>query len=340
MRTALVTGGAGYVGSVLVRLLLEQAWEVLVVDLGLFGWHGLEDVLDHPNLRVVAADVCHSKASWFDKVDVVFHLAGYSNDPMAAADPQRNYQYNAAGTAMVAQMTREAGVPRFILASSCSVYGYSPHRESTEVDIGRLNFPYAVSKLMAEEAARCWHDSAVILRFGTIYGYSPRMRFDLAVQAMMKSALKTGEIIVRDAERWRPFLHVTDAAYAYEYASRYGRGIYNIPGRNYQIGELAECVASTIKRYGLPRPSIVNLSEYDPRNYRVSDERMRKEWSWLPKLTVEEAMWEMLNRAQRDSSWLDDPRSINVTWLERRDELGVRTEEKPSPPGLGPAGAS
>src|SRR3972149_1437229 len=140
----LVSGGAGYIGSVLVPVLIERGCQVRIVDLGLFG-------TDHicPDAELIRADVVDFDPDWLDGVDAVVHLGGLSNAPMADFSPKLNYLYNAAGTAVVAQAAKRAGVSRFIFASTCSVYGLNDSAEVAEDHHVSPCFPYAVSKLMA-----------------------------------------------------------------------------------------------------------------------------------------------------------------------------------------------
>jgi len=132
----LVTGGAGYVGSVLVPMLIDHGHQVRVVDWGMFGLHHLD-----PRAQLVEADVLDFQPRWLEGVEAVVHLAGLSNDPMAAFSPTLNYVLNAAGTAVVAQAAREAGIRRFVFSSTCSVYGFLPQGEADETTEVHPTFP-------------------------------------------------------------------------------------------------------------------------------------------------------------------------------------------------------
>ncbi len=152
----LVTGGAGYVGSVLTRVLLDRGDRVRVVDCGFFG-------LDHVDSRaeVVPGSILNFAPEWLDSMDAVIHLAGLSNDPMAAFSPSLNYMLNAGGAAIVAQATKDAGIRRFIFSSTCSVYGLDESGPLDEEHATNPPFPYAISKLMAERLLTCPQSDAL-----------------------------------------------------------------------------------------------------------------------------------------------------------------------------------
>ena len=173
----LVTGGAGFVGSVLTRVLIDLGSQVRVVDNGFFG-------LDHvdPRAEVIRGDILEFNPAWLDEVIAVVHLAGPSNDPMAAFSPRLNYLLNAGGAAIVAQASKDAGIRRFVFSSTCSVYGKDDSEPFGEERPTSPSFPYAISKLMAERMLACLTDDQfrpIVLRMGTVVGWSPRMRFDL-----------------------------------------------------------------------------------------------------------------------------------------------------------------
>src|SRR2546427_5808884 len=209
----LITGGAGYVGSVLTRVLIDRGHRVAVVDCGFFG-------LDHvdPRAEIIEGSILSFALQWLNGVYAVVHLAGLSNDPMAAFSPSLNYMLNAGGAAIVAQATKDAGIRRFVFSSTCSVYGRDESGPLNEEHATNPPFPYAISKLMAERLLDCLTDDRfrpIILRKGTVVGWSPRMRFDLVVNAMVKTALVQRKIVVHNPTLWRPLIDVEDACEAY-----------------------------------------------------------------------------------------------------------------------------
>ncbi|GBD12547.1 UDP-glucose 4-epimerase [bacterium HR24] len=314
----LVTGGAGYVGSVLVPLLLDHGYQVRVVDWGMFG-------LEHVDARaeLIEGDIIDFRPEWLEGVDAVIHLAGLSNDPMAAFSPPLNYVLNAAGTAIVAQAAREAGVRRFVFSSTCSVYGFSPQGEADETTDARPTFPYAVSKLMGERSLLCLEDEAfrpIVLRFGTIVGWSPRLRFDLVVNTMVKTALSQGRVVVFNPDIWRPLLDVRDAARAYMLALEAPldvTGVFNVAAENYRLPRLAEEVASALAEAGVPARVEVERRP-DVRSYRVSSARAREVLGFRPQRAMRDTVLELVARI-RDAGIedFDDPRYYNVEGMKR-----------------------
>lgn len=312
----LVTGGAGYLGSVLVPTLLARGYDVRVVDIGLFGVNHLPE-----DAEVILGDVLDFDEAWLDGVQAVIHLAGLSNDPMAEFSPRLNYLLNSASPAIVATAAKKAGIKRFIFASTCSVYGLSDSREMGEDDPVSPCPPYPVSKLMAERALLCLTDDTflpIILRKGTVVGWSSRMRYDLVVNTMVKTAITQGKIVVYTPSQWRPIIDVRDVATAYVRAldsDPTTTGIFNIAYDNYTIGRLADEVAATLQEHGITAPLDI-LNRQDQRSYRVS---MKKAYSHLdfrasiPPAQSATAVFENLH----DPASLDDPLNLNVEWMKR-----------------------
>ena len=314
----LVTGGAGYVGSVLVPVLLDRGYRVRVVDCSMFGLAHVD-----PRAEVIAGDVLTFENFWLEDVDAVIHLAGLSNDPMAAFSPSLNYVLNAAGTAVVAHAAKEAGVARFILSSTCSVYGLNDASEIDEEHPAEPSFPYAVSKLMAERCLACLTDDGfrpIVLRKGTVVGWSPRMRFDLVTNAMIKSAFTEKVITVHNPSLWRPLIDVEDAARAYLRALDADlsvTGIFNIASENYTIGRLADEVASTLREFDIDVPLVINRRE-DLRSYRVSTSKAALILDFRPSISMRETVRRIVNNIMATSlSNFNDPLYHNVEQMKR-----------------------
>ena len=208
----LVAGGAGYIGSAVVPALVERGYDVAVVDLLWFGNHLPKQV------PVACKDIFAVTEQDLQGVDQVIFLAGLSNDPMAEFSPSKNFISNAAAPAYLAYMAKRAGVRRFIYAGSCSVYGYTVNELYDETSPAVSKHPYGISKLQGEQAALQLADesfSVICFRQGTVSGFSPRMRLDLIVNTMFRSALRNGEIDVNNPSIWRPILSIEDAVNAY-----------------------------------------------------------------------------------------------------------------------------
>lgn len=319
----LVSGGAGYIGSTLVPMLLERGYQVRVVDWGLFG-------LDHlpQEAEIVVGNVLDFREEWLDGIDAVIHLAALSNDPMADFSPRLNYEVNAAGTALLAQMCYKRGIKRFVMGSTCSVYGFT-HEEVDEEWEARPTYPYAISKLMAERALQCLEGDGfgpIILRKGTVIGWSPRMRYDLVANTMVKTALTEGRILVRNPHLWRPILDVKDAAAAYIRALEAPsnvRGVFNVALDNYTVGQIAAEVAEVLRERGF-QVKIEHQNLMDVRNYRVSTRKAEEVLGFRPTVTLKESVRGMLDKIQAGTNAdFHNPRYYNIEWWRRMVEEGL-----------------
>ena len=269
----LIAGGAGYLGSVLVPSLLDRGYKVVVVDLLWFG-----NQLPK-NAHVIQKDVMDLTQDELNGFDQVIFLAGLSNDPMAEFSPSQNFVYNAAAPALLGYLSKKAGVRRYIYAGSCSVYGYTVNKLYDENSPTISNYPYGISKLQGEQAVMQMEDelfSVISLRQGTVSGYSPRMRLDLVVNAMFKSAISDQVITVNNPAIWRPILSINDAVKAYIRAIEAQEnisGIFNIASGNFTVGEIGDLVKRGVEE-NLGVTIKLNIKKMnDFRNYKVSYEK-------------------------------------------------------------------
>src|SRR5215831_17115913 len=244
----LVAGGAGYIGSALIPKLLERGYDVDVVDLFWFG-NSLP-----PEVGIVNKDIFDLQTVELKEYEQVIFLAGLSNDPMAEFSPAKNFVFNAAAPAYLCYIAKQAGVRRYVYASYCSVYGYIENELFDEDRPVSSAYPYGISKLQGERAVLQLVDtefSVIALRKGTVSGYSPRMRFDLIVNTMFRSAMKEGLIRVNNPAIWRPILSMEDACMAYIRAVEANEsisGIFNIASGNHTVGEVADLVRTTLQQ--------------------------------------------------------------------------------------------
>jgi nucleoside-diphosphate-sugar epimerase len=320
----LVTGGAGYIGSVLVRQLLDRGHAVRVLDRLYWGLGPLTEVL--PQIELVHTDIRDVDPAWFEGIDGVVHLAGLSNDPTANFDPQANWEMNAEATSVLAQACRRAGVQRFVFGSSCSLYDGLPDGATydEEAPIAPRG-PYAESKRFGELALQSLAGPGfcpVILRQGTVFGWSPRMRFDLVVNTFVKDALASGRLLLHGGGlMWRPLVDVTDAAgaqiAALEAPAADVRGqIINVVQDNYQIRELAMLVAGSVGLVSgnvnlevVPAPALV-------RNYRCSSDKLVQLLGYRPRRTVLESVDNMVELVGKSPSTnFSHPRYYNIDWM-------------------------
>lgn len=302
----LLVGGCGYIGSRLAPHLYSLGHDVSIVDLLWFGNHISN------RFPVKQQDACELTVDDLRGFHCVIFIAGLSNDPMADHDPLGNFKMNAALPAYLARIARLAGVRRFIHGGSCSVYGLLGDHEATEFDIPLAETPYGISKLMAEVGCAQHADamSVINLRQGTVAGISPRMRFDLVVNAMVKDALTTKVITVNDPDAWRPLLVIDDAVRAYAAAVAAPlvvSGTYNIATQNLTIMQVAETVQSAVGG----RVLIDVLRKTECRSYRVSTAKARDELRWEPRSSVA-AVAEALVETYRGTADFDDARFYNI----------------------------
>jgi nucleoside-diphosphate-sugar epimerase len=284
----LVAGGAGYIGSRLVPALCERGYSVEVIDQLWFGNHLPADVPVH---KRDLFDLGEQDLRGFEQV--VF-LGGLSNDPMAEFSPAQNFVANGALPAYLAFTAKRAGVKRLIYASSCSVYGYTEDQLYTEDDPVTCAYPYGISKLQGERAALQLQDhafSVIALRQGTVCGWSPRMRFDLIVNTMVKSALSTGTIVVNNPSIWRPLLDIRDAVSAFTRAIQASyrlSGVFNVASGNFTVGEVADLVKEEMELLTGQRVKLDIRDVQDFRNYKVSCDRATVELGFRPQYSVKD----------------------------------------------------
>ena len=314
----LVTGGAGYIGSVLVHMLVEKGHKVTVLDRLFFGTDSLKDILD--KIVLLRADIRWFKPEILDGVDAVLDLASLSNDPSGELDPEKTLEINYEGRLRVAHLAKEHNVARYVLASTCSVYGFQENILTEESNVNPLT-TYSKANVLAEQnilplASKRFAVTA--LRQATVYGYSKRMRFDLAINGMALGFFKNGKIpIMRDGKQWRPFIHVKDTSRAFitmlEADHELVNGqVFNVSSddQNVQIFDLAKLVAESIN---LP----FNYEWYgstDKRSYRVSFEKISRVLKFRTEHTLKEGAKEVYEALKKGEVNPDDPKTITVKW--------------------------
>lgn len=282
----LVAGGAGYIGSVLVPMLQEHGYDVDVVDLLWFGNHLPEGT------NVIQRDLFSLGKADMEGYDQVIFLAGLSNDPMAEFNPAMNFIQNGALPSYLAFTAKQAGVQRFIYASSCSVYGYTVNELYDEKAPVTCAYPYGISKLEGEHGVMQLHDhtfSTIALRQGTICGHSPRMRFDLIINTMFKCAILDGVITVNNPSIWRPLLDVRDTASAFlrsVQADKTISGVFNVAKDNFTVGQVADFVKDEVEACTGRKVKVAIKDIQDFRNYKVTCERAKTYLGFQPKYSV------------------------------------------------------
>lgn len=278
----LVTGHRGYIGAHLVELLHERGHIVTGVDIGYFD-HCAWEPLPRAD-REITADFRTLTERDLEGYDCICHLAAISNDPMGELDANLTYQINSQGTIELARKAKKAGVPRFLFAGSCSVYGKAERLDLDETAEFKPVSAYAVSKVEAERGVALLADkdfSPAFLRNATAYGYSPNLRIDLVANNLLACAVAKGDIrIMSDGTPWRPLIHCRDIARAFvAFAEAPRQLIHNeavnigANEQNYQVRDIAAVVQRLV-----PTAQVVYTGEVgaDPRNYRVNFDKFKR----------------------------------------------------------------
>ncbi len=301
-RNVLITGGAGYVGAVLVPRMLALGHTVTVLDLYMYGYDVLDTVKDHPRLVQIRGDLRHlavvEKA--VARCDSVVHLACISNDPSFELDPQLGKSINYDAFRPLVQAAKRAGVKRFIYASSSSVYGIKDGQEVTEdLPLEPLT-DYSKYKAMCEDVLREERVpgfTTVVIRPATVCGYSPRQRLDVIVNILTNHAVNTGSIKVLGGAQLRPNLHIDDMVALYELMldapdEKIDGGVYNVGYENDSVMNIADTVKRVVEKdNSIGREIRVEVvPTNDNRSYHISSEKIARELGFRPRKSVEDAV--------------------------------------------------
>lgn len=301
IKRILLIGGAGYLGSVLCRKLLASGYKVKVLDNLSYGEDGLRGLYQDQNFELLRGDIRNISdiMKGIRDIDAVIHLAAIVGDPACSAKPQETLEINYLATKNIIETCKYFQINRLVFASTCSVYGKSSFPDEKLGEESSLNpiSLYAETKIRCEKAILDAIDenfSPTILRMATLYGYSPNMRFDLAVNIMAAKAFFDREITVFGGEQWRPWLHLEDASSAYisclEKPLDLVRGqIFNVLSENHKITDVGKIINSVCPQAQL------KLSEeaVDLRNYNVSFDKICQSLNFMPKKKITDGVAEI-----------------------------------------------
>jgi len=296
---------------------------------------GIRDIpADRTNL--VVADMRQFPYSMLYQVDAVINVGGLSNDPTAEFNPEANWQMNVIATVDMAKACLDQGVQRYIFASSASVYDTGIIDSEADDIIQDENMPvnptrpYSASKYAAENALLAMESEnfcPVILRKGTIFGWSPRMRYDLVINAMVKSALSTGIIHVHaGGEMWRPLVDINDVARAYstvlEAPEEKVKGqIFNVSRRNYRISELALWLREVLREIHIDVEIRTTYTQAGVRSYRISNRKLKRALDFEYRHDIEHAVRDMVQRIQEgECADFENLRYYNISWMKLLEE--------------------
>jgi len=286
--TVLVTGGAGYIGSWLTRLLLQDGYKVHVLDNLMFGGRALVDVFEHPNLTFQQGDIreAQDRQQALTGVDAVVHLAAIVGDPACKKEPELASETNQTASETLYQESVAAGVKQFVFASTCSNYGKMADPEAylnEESELRPVSL-YAELKVAFEKyllgAQTADGPTTTVMRFSTVYGFSPRVRFDLTVNEFTKDVALGKELVIYGEQFWRPYCHVADLARSVVHVLKAPRE--KVHREVFGVGDTREnytkkmLVDEIMKVYPNMNVSFVEKNE-DPRDYRVNFDKIKRE---------------------------------------------------------------
>jgi nucleoside-diphosphate-sugar epimerase len=294
-----VTGAGGYIGAVLVGRLLDAGYTVTALDRFFFGIDTLRAYRGHPKLQILKADIRDVSSADLEGSWGVLDLAALSNDPSGELDHHLTWEINENGRIQLAKAARSAGVKRYIFSSSCSVYGAGTGLKLTENSPLRPLSAYARACAKAEDSIRSMNGpdfTTAALRNATVFGLSPRMRFDLVVNLMTLNAFESRQILITGGgQQWRPLVHVRDVASAFlaalgAQASQIGGEAFNIGLDNFKVRKIAALV-----RESVPNSIRIKLApgDRDERDYSVSFDYARTALGFEASVTVPDGIREM-----------------------------------------------
>lgn len=326
LNSVLVTGGAGYVGAVLVPKLLDKGYRVKVLDLYIYGEGVLDSVKDNPRLTQIKGDIRDQKLLKKELAgcDAVIHLACISNDPTFELNPELSRSINYQAFEPLVRISKEAGVKRFIYASTCSVYGVSDAENVTEDHPLVPITDYNKYKGLCEPILLKYQSpefTTVVIRPATVCGYSPRQRFDLTVNILTNHAYHNNRINLFGGSQTRPNIHIADITDLYCMLlelpdERIAGKTYNAGYQNRSIAEIADIVSRVMAKEvpDRPKPEIATVPSDDPRSYRISSEKIKKELGFVPKSTIEDAVRDLIAafRQGKLPNSLEDIRYYNI----------------------------
>ena len=319
MSKVMVTGAGGYIGTQLVRDLVKAGHEVTSVDRFFFGKEPLSEFIGNKQVTIKQKDIRDLDQNDFKGHDAVCDLACLSNDPAGEIDPQLTYQINRDGRIHVAKTAKQAGVPKYIISSSCSVYGKGEEPQLSETSKTNPISVYAKSTLEAEQQNLSIADdnfSVTSLRNATVFGLSTRMRFDLVVNLMTLSAIQKGRIIVMGGGlQWRPLVHLSDVSRAFSTvisanSKEVNQEIFNVGLDNFQIKNLAYLV-----REELPFQVEIDIApdDADKRDYNVIFSKAEEKIGFKAQFGVVQGIKEMYLALK--SGRVDvGPKTVTVQW--------------------------
>lgn len=324
----LLIGGAGYIGSVMVRKMLQKGYKVRVLDSLLYGKQSVAELYTDPNFELIIGDFRHvdTVVRAARGVDAIIHLGGIVGDPACQLDPEFAIEVNSAATRMIKGVCTGFGIKRFIFASTCSVYGANGDILNENSALNPLSV-YARSKVDSERILLEGSDgglSPTVFRMATVFGLSYRPRFDLVINLLTAKAAEGEEITIFGGYQWRPFIHVDDVAKAFitcleSPLEKVGHQTFNVGDNklNCQISDIGKMISNLLPGTRIERQPDLT----DKRNYRVCFDKIRNVLNFTCDRTIQDGISEIKDAIQ--SGLIGDYRDArfsNYLWLEKQPE--------------------
>ncbi len=322
-KRVLVTGGAGYVGTALIPLLLQREYAVTVLDVYMFGDDIFQQYRGHENLKEIKGDIRKKETveKALEGCDTVIHLACISNDPSFELNPELGKSINYDCFRPLVQSAKKLGIKRFIYASSSSVYGIKDEQNVTEELSLEPLTDYSKYKALCEDILleEATDDFIVVtLRPATVCGYAPRQRLDVVVNILVNQAYNLGHLTILGGSQLRPNIHIEDMINAYLMlleapGEKIHKKIYNVGHDNYSVEEIAAIVKNNIKK----EINIVKSPTNDLRSYHISSEKIKNELGFYPKKTIADAVQDLVKAFEEGKleDSLNNPRYYNIKMM-------------------------
>jgi len=311
----LITGGCGYVGTVLTETLLNDGHKITVIDTQWFGNH----LKEHPNLINIKGDIRNIESVNLEKIDTILHLANIANDPAVELNPTLSWEVNVLAAQQLADKAIRNGVKHFVYASSGSVYGVKDEPQVTE-DLSLVPISvYNKTKMVAERVLLSYQDKMQVhcIRPATVCGMSPRMRLDVSVNMLTFQALKNKKITVFGGDQTRPNIHMKDMVRAYQHFvnnSNIESGCYNAGFENISILQIAEMVKNKLGA------EIIVSESNDPRSYRQNSDKLLNT-GFKQEYGVDYAINEIID-SYNDKKLVESDSCYTVKWMKNLNLVG------------------
>tara|TARA_Y100000816_G_C26101068_1_gene583524 strand:+ start:695 stop:1645 length:951 start_codon:yes stop_codon:yes gene_type:complete len=310
MKKILLTGGCGYVGTVLTEYLAKKSYDITIIDNQWFGNH----VKQRNNVKIIKDDIRNILNINLEPINTIIHLANIANDPGVELNPGLSWEVNVLATKQLADRAIDLGVKQFIYASSGSVYGIKDELKVTENLSTNPISIYNKTKIIAEKVLMSYRDQFQVhnIRPATVCGISPRMRLDVSVNMLTMQALTKNEINVLGGSQTRPNIHILDMVRVYEhFLENIGieSGAYNAGFENISILDIAKTVQKLIE-------TKISIKESnDPRSYRQDSTKLIKT-GFIPEHDITEAISEIKKNFE-DGNLRDKEEYYTVKWMKK-----------------------